>query len=439
MNRRILQLALPNIVTNITIPLLGMVDLGLMGHMGSPAYVGAIAIGGMIFNFLFWGFGFLRMGTSGFTAQAFGARDLAEASNILVRALFTGLAGGLLLILLQWPISLAAFRLIHGDARVVMLAQQYYAIRIWSAPATLCIYALYGWFIGMQNARIPMILAITINILNIAFSLVFVKIFALNSNGLAWASLLSQYSGLLLGLFFVMQYSRKLKKYFNVKKALRWKSFRGFISVNRDIFIRTLCLIFTLSFFTTQSANDSLTTLAVNTLLFQFFYFFSYFVDGFAYAAEALTGRYIGASDRFMLKAVIRKLFLWGTAIAIVFTLLYIAGARYVLQLLTNDRVTLDAAKPYLFWIMMVPCISFAAFIWDGIFVGATASGAMRNSMLVITTMIFLPAYYLLHPILGNHGLWLAMMLFMGSRGLFLSLMAPKAVFGKMKPSVSLA
>ncbi len=416
-----------------------MVDLGLMGHMGSPAYVGAIAIGGMIFNFLFWGFGFLRMGTSGFTAQAFGARDLAEASNILVRALFTGLAGGLLLILLQWPISLAAFRLIHGDARVVMLAQQYYAIRIWSAPATLCIYALYGWFIGMQNARIPMILAITINILNIAFSLVFVKIFALNSNGLAWASLLSQYSGLLLGLFFVMQYSRKLKKYFNVKKALRWKSFRGFISVNRDIFIRTLCLIFTLSFFTTQSANDSLTTLAVNTLLFQFFYFFSYFVDGFAYAAEALTGRYIGASDRFMLKAVIRKLFLWGTAIAIVFTLLYIAGARYVLQLLTNDRVTLDAAKPYLFWIMMVPCISFAAFIWDGIFVGATASGAMRNSMLVITTMIFLPAYYLLHPILGNHGLWLAMMLFMGSRGLFLSLMAPKAVFGKMKPSVSLA
>ncbi len=416
-----------------------MVDLGLMGHMGSPAYVGAIAIGGMIFNFLFWGFGFLRMGTSGFTAQAFGARDLAEASNILVRALFTGLAGGLLLILLQWPISLAAFRLIHGDARVVMLAQQYYAIRIWSAPATLCIYALYGWFIGMQNARIPMILAFTINILNIAFSLVFVKIFALNSNGLAWASLLSQYSGLLLGLFFVMQYSRKLKKYFNVKKALRWKSFRGFISVNRDIFIRTLCLIFTLSFFTTQSANDSLTTLAVNTLLFQFFYFFSYFVDGFAYAAEALTGRYIGASDRFMLKAVIRKLFLWGTAIAIVFTLLYIAGARYVLQLLTNDRVTLDAAKPYLFWIMMVPCISFAAFIWDGIFVGATASGAMRNSMLVITTMIFLPAYYLLHPILGNHGLWLAMMLFMGSRGLFLSLMAPKAVFGKMKPSVSLA
>ena len=228
-------------------------------------------------------------------------------------------------------------------------------------------------------------------------------------------------------------YSRKLKKYLDLRKALQWKSFKVFFSVNRDIFIRTLCLIFTLSFFTTQSANDSVTTLAVNTLLFQFFYFFSYFVDGFAYAAEALTGKYIGASDKLMLKAVIRRLFIWGISIALLFTLLYSLGATSILRLLTDNKETLYAAQPYLFWVVLVPVTSFAAFIWDGIFVGATASKAMRNSMLIITTLIFLPAYYFLHPILGNHGLWLSMMLFMGSRGVFLSLFARKAIFGKIR------
>ena len=433
MNRKILNLALPNIVTNSSIPLLGMVDLSLMGHMGSPVYIGAIAVGGMIFNFLFWGFGFLRMGTSGFTSQAFGSRNLSEATNVLVRALFSGLAGGILLIMLQWPLAWISFRIIHGSSAIELLAHQYYNIRIYAAPATLCIYALYGWFIGMQNARVPMIMAISINLLNIIFSLLFVVVFKMNSNGLAWANLLSQYTGLLLGLYFVGLYARKLDKYLNFRKALQPKSFREFISVNKDIFIRTLCLIFTLSFFTTQSANESVITLAVNTLLFQFFYFFSYFVDGFAYAAEALAGRYIGAGDRIMLKAVIRRLFVWGIAIATAFTLIYAFGAQTILRILTNDQITLNAAKPYLFWVVLVPTITFSAFIWDGVFVGATASKAMRNSMLIITTLIFLPAYYLLHPLMGNHGLWLAMMLFMGSRGIFLSFFAKKAVFGRIQ------
>jgi len=216
-----------------------------------------------------------------------------------------------------------------------------------------------------------------------------------------------------------------------LSEALSRKAFTRFIHVNKDIFIRTLCLIFTLSFFTTQSANTSDTILAVNTLLFQFFYFFSYFVDGFAYAAEALTGRYIGSGDRLMLNKVIRRLFLWGGAIALAFTLIFLIGGGFILGLLTNDPVTISAAQPYMFWVVLVPVIAFAAFIWDGIYVGATASKAMRNSMLVITTFIFLPAYYLLEPFLGNNGLWLAMMLFMGARGLFLGLMAKKAVLLK--------
>ncbi len=432
LNRRILRLAIPNIVTNITIPLLAMVDLGLMGHMGSEKYVGAVALGGMIFSFIFWAFGFLRMGTSGFAAQAFGQRNLGEAGNILIRAVVTAFGGGILLILLQWPLGLAAFSMVHSSEAVETLARSYFNIRIYAAPATLFIYAVVGWFIGMQNARLPMILAISVNLLNVILSLLFIKVFAMGSNGVAWANVISQYGGLLLGLYLLSFYWPKIGRHIKLAEALSRQSFRKFIHVNKDIFIRTLCLIFTLSFFTTQSANTSDTILAVNTLLFQFFYFFSYFVDGFAYAAEALAGRYIGSADPLMLKKVIRRLFTWGGAIALAFTLIYLAGGRIILLLLTNDPAILTAAPPYMFWVVLVPPITFAAFIWDGIYVGATASKAMRNSMMIITLFVFLPSYYLFKPIMGNNGLWLAMMLFMGARGFFLSFMAKKAVWGSL-------
>lgn len=429
LNRRILRLAIPNIVTNITIPLLAMVDLGLMGHLGSVKYVGAVALGGMIFSFLFWAFGFLRMGTSGFTAQAYGQRNFAEAGNILVRSVATAFGGGLFLILIQWPLSWAAFSLVHGSVDVESMAKQYFNIRIYAAPATLFIYAVIGWFIGMQNARLPMILAISVNLLNVLLSLVFIKVLGMGSNGVAWANVISQYGGLVLGIFLLSFYWPKIGKHIHLADALNSKAIMRFFHVNKDIFIRTLCLIFTLSFFTTQSANTSDTILAVNTLLFQFFYFFSYFVDGFAYAAEALSGRYIGSGDRGMLAKVIRRLFTWGGAIALFFTIVFWVGGDLILKLLTDDPLTLQAAAPYMFWVVLVPGITFAAFIWDGIYVGATASQAMRNSMVIITTLIFLPAYYLLHPLIGNNGLWLAMMLFMGARGVFLSLMARKSVY----------
>lgn len=429
LNRRILRLAIPNIVTNITIPLLAMVDLGLMGHMGSAVYVGAVALGGMIFSFLFWAFGFLRMGTSGFTAQAYGQRNLGEAGNILVRSVATALGGGLILILLQWPLSWAAFNLVDGSASVETLAREYFSIRIYAAPATLFIYAVIGWFIGMQNARMPMVLAISVNLLNVLLSFLFIKWAGLGSNGVAWANLISQYAGLLLGLYLLSFYWPKIRKKIVPSEVLNREAFLKFFHVNKDIFIRTLCLIFTLSFFTAQSANTSDTILAVNTLLFQFFYFFSYFVDGFAYAAEALAGRYIGSGDRAMLLKVIRRFFAWGGAITFSFTLIYLVSGDLILRLLTNDRITIATAQPYMFWTVLVPGITFASFIWDGIYVGATASKAMRNSMVVITTLIFVPAYYLFEPLLGNNGLWLAMMLFMGARGLILSLIAKRAVY----------
>lgn len=400
-----------------------------MGHLGSEKYVGAVALGGMIFSFIFWAFGFLRMGTSGFTAQAYGQRNLREAGNVLVRAVVTAISGGLLLIVLQFPLGWAAFSLVDGSTLVESMAREYFNIRIYAAPATLFIYAIIGWFIGMQNARMPMILAISVNLLNVILSLIFIKVLGMGSNGVAWANVISQYVGLLLGLFLLSFYWPKIGKKIILSEALSRKAMISFIHVNKDIFIRTLCLIFTLSFFTTQSAGMSDTMLAVNTLLFQFFYFFSYFVDGFAYAAEALAGRYIGSGDPGLLKKVIRRLFIWGGGIALAFTVIYLLGNGIILKLMTNDPLTISTAKPYMFWVILVPIITFSAFIWDGIYVGATASKAMRNSMVVITTLIFLPAYYFFEPILGNNGLWLAMMLFMGSRGVFLSFMAQRNIF----------
>lgn len=429
MNRRILRLAIPNIITNITIPLLAMVDLGLMGHMGSEKYIGAVALGGMIFSFIFWAFGFLRMGTSGFTAQAYGRKDFREAANILLRATFTALIAGLLLIVLQWPLSQIAFYLIDGSDAVETLAKEYFNIRIYAAPATFFIYVTIGWLIGMQNARLPMILAISINLLNVLLSFLFIKVFGWGSNGVAFANLISQYAGMLLGVYMLSFYWLKIGKDIQLKNVLQLSSMLVFFRVNKDIFIRTLCLIFVLSFFTTQSANTSDTILAVNTLLFQFFYFFSYFIDGFAYAAEALAGRYFGSDDQAMLKKIVRRLFLWGASITLAFSVIYATLGKSILGLLTNDPATILAAEPYMFWVILLPIITFAAFIWDGIYVGATASRAMRNSMFSITLFIFLPAYYLLFPVMGNNGLWLSMMLFMGARGIILSFMAKTNIF----------
>ena len=432
MNRKILLLAIPNIVTNISIPLLGMVDLGLMGHLESELYIGAIALGSMIFNFLFWGFGFLRMGTSGFTAQAFGSRDLKESMHVLIRSMVVAISGGVLMILLQIPIERLAFMLIGGSQEVEQLAREYFYIRIYASPATLVMYALIGWFIGMQNARTPMILMISINVLNIIFSLGFINLLNMKSDGIALANVLSQCAGIVLTIFFISGYYRKLKKYYNLRDAMKWKAIKPYIAVNKDIFIRTLCLIFVLSFFTTQSASESDSILAVNTLLFQFFFFFSYFIDGYAFAAEALIGRYIGARDPSQLKRAIRLLFYWGIGLTAGFTVIYGLGGEFLLSLLTNNPTLILESNPYFFWVILIPIITFSAFLWDGIYVGATATVPMRNSMLIITVLVFLPAYYLLREPLGNNGLWLATMIWLAARGISLWFLSKKAIYSKI-------
>ena len=429
MNRLILRLATPNIITNITVPLLSMVDLSLMGHLESSDYIGAVALGGIIFNFIYGIFSFLRMGTTGFTAQSYGRNDRQEINLILNRSVWVAVAVGIIIITLQKPIALLSFYLVGGSAEVERLATEYFYIRIFAAPATLGLMSLYGWFLGRQNATVPMAIAIMINVLNIIFNLFLVKGLGMKSDGVALGTLMAQYCGFIAGLALILK--EKGWKVFkqDLNKVFDLAAMKKFFIVNRDIMVRTVCLIFTFSFFTAQSAKISDDILAVNTILLQYFMLFSYLIDGFAFAAESLVGKYYGAGDVTRLKQLVQRLFLWGLMISIPFTLVYLFAGDMLLYILTDNEIIIEKTSPYMFWMAMIPLITFAAFIWDGIYIGATASVSMRNVMLISTILVFLPSYYLLSGIMGNNGLWLALLLFMTVRGLLMTLFSNKAVY----------
>ena len=350
-DRQILQIALPSIVSNITVPLLGLIDVAIVGHLGSPAYIGAIAVGGMLFNIIYWIFGFLRMGTSGMTSQAYGKRDLPEIVRLLIRSVGIGLAVALCLILLQVPIRQAAFQIIRPTEEVREMATLYFHICIWGAPAMLGLYGLSGWYIGMQNSRIPMYIAITQNIVNIMASLSLVCFFGMKVEGVALGTLIAQYAGFLMGLVLWMNRYGKLKKYIVWKGVLQKEAMIRFFQVNRDIFLRTLCLVAVTLFFTSAGASQGEIILAVNTLLMQLFTLFSYVMDGFAYAGEALSGRYIGARNRKAFTDTVRHLFIWGAGLTVLFTLVYASGGNAFLALLTDDRNVITAADTYFYYL----------------------------------------------------------------------------------------
>ncbi len=416
-DRQILQIALPSIVSNITVPLLGLIDVAIVGHLGSPAYIGAIAVGGMLFNIIYWIFDFLRMGTSGMTSQAFGKRDLTEVVCLLMRSVGIGLAVAFCLIALQIPIRQGAFLLIHPTDEVRILATLYFHICIWGAPAMLGLYGLTGWFIGMQNSRIPMYIAITQNIVNIIASLSLVYLCGMKVEGVALGTLIAQYAGLFMGLALWWKHYGKLKRFLKGGKNIWQKeAMYRFFQVNRDIFLRTLCLVAVTLFFTSAGASQGEIILAVNTLLMQLFTLFSYVMDGFAYAGEALSGRYIGARNREAFTDTVRHLFGWGVVMAIFFTLVYALGGNAFLGLLTDDKEVIAAADTYFYWALAVPAVGIAAFIWDGIFIGATATRGMLLSMATAAASFFV-LYYGLHPVLANHALWLAFLTYLLMRG----------------------
>ena len=426
MNKQILKLALPNIVTNITVPLLGIVDLALMGHLNSPVYIGAIALGGTVFNIIYSGFAFLRMGSSGLTAQAYGAKNHEEVALVLQRSLLVGFGMAVLLIIMMYPVQWTAFNLLDGSHQVKHFAREYFYIRILAAPATLGLYAFYGWYLGVQNSVIPMTIAVTVNVVNIILNFVFVTGFGLKSDGVAWATVIAQYTGLTLAfLFFFKKYYRyKIK--FPFSRIADKDALRRFFGINSDIFIRSLLFLLVLAVFTSKSARQGDIILAVNTLLFQLFYFFSYFADGFAFAAEALAGKAKGAGNTPELKAVVKNIFIWSWGIALIFTAIYGVSLNKIMSLLTNEPEILSAAKFYYPWIIIIPTISIGAFTWDGVFIGITASKAMRNISIIVSIFIFLPAYYITYPFWGNHALWFAFDLFMLTRSLGMWLYSKK-------------
>lgn len=438
MNRQILRLALPNIITNITIPLLGMVDMAVVGHMQGDTqytqtdYLSAIAIGTMIFNLVYWLFGFLRMGTGGFTAQAYGARNLKETTAILLRSCILAFAIAIILIVMQHPIGWVAMQMVGSSDTIKSLALEYFFIRIWAAPATLGMYAIKGWFIGMQNSKTPMMIAIFINLINILCSLLLVFTLDMKIQGVAWGTVIAQYSGLLISGIFWWKCYRRLRKYAQWQYALHsgWKLFFG---VNGNIFLRTLCLVAVTTYFTVASSNMPDPTLAVNTLLMQLFTLFSYLSDGFAYAGESLSGKFIGAKNHPSLRKSINYLFRWGAGISIIFTLLYWLFGELLLKLLTDNSSVLSAASAFMPWVLFIPLCGFAAFLWDGIYIGATASKAIRNTMLVSTGLFF--AIYFSTTALGNHGLWLAFILYLFTRGIGLWILSNKNIYSLAKPS----
>lgn len=437
MNRDILRLAIPNIISNITIPLLGLIDLALMGHLKSEVYIGAIALGGVIFNFIYWGFGFLRMSTSGFAAQAFGEQNSRETITVLARALAVAVFASLIILTLQLPIAWAGFSLIGGSEEVKLLAREYFLIRVWAAPAALSQFVFSGWFLGMQNARYPMIVAISANVANILLSVLFVFGLNMKSDGVALGTALSQYIGLALAVFLFLKKYRGLLSLVQKSRIFNVKKLTEFFRVNSDIFIRSFCIILVFTFFTSESANTNDTILAVNSLLIQLLLFFSFFIDGFAYAGEALVGKFFGARQSAQMTKAVKLLFLWGTGLAVGFTLVYLTGINTILRLLTSQQELIQQAQPYIIWVILIPLASFSSFIWDGIYIGATASAAMRNTLLGATFLVFAPVYFLLNPYWENHTLWLAMVLFMLARGGIQTFLYKRAVIGRMKTSTS--
>ncbi|MFO7791151.1 MAG: MATE family efflux transporter [Bacteroidales bacterium] len=431
MNRRILRLAVPNIISNLSVPLVGIVDIALMGHQENTAYIGAIALGSTIFTFIYAGLLFLRMGTSGFTAQSRGARDLRLSFLTLGRALGLAMIFGVLLILLQNPISWLAFNFLDSSPDVINIANIYFKTRIWAAPASLGLYAITGWLIGMQNAKTPMFITISVNVINIAFSLIFILVFDMKAKGVALGTLIGQYSGFIIACLVLLKHTNRIKIYWKLKSLIDKSALSSFMRMNKNILVRSLLLTGSFYYFNAKSAGLGDDVLAVNSILLQFLWIFSYFIDGFAFAAEALTGRFIGAGNRSDLILAIKKLFTWGALVSLGMALIYLIFNQNIIMLLTDQVNVINLSKNYIAWVIILPLISFSAFVWDGIYIGATAGKALRNAMILSTILIFIPTLHLFSYLWDNHGMWASLSLFMFSRGFFLFLSYPKNVLNQ--------
>jgi multidrug resistance protein, MATE family len=405
-HRAILAIAVPVMISNVSTPLIGIVDTAVVGQIPDPAFIGAAAIGGLIFSFVFWGFGFLRMGTTGLTAQALGSGNVSEVATILGRALLVALAAGIALIVLQWPIRESAFAAIHASARVEGLARGYFDIRIWAAPATLANYALLGWFIGLGRTDIGLILQLILNLANMALDMVFVLGFGWDVRGVAFGTFSAEVCAAVVGLWIALHHMRSMGGQWSLRRMLEPVELKRTLAVNGDIMIRTLALITAFVWFSAQGARQGDVVLAANAILFQFISVAAFFLDGLAFATEALVGRAIGAVHRAGLAVAVKMTTVWAAGTALLMSAVLLSLGPWFIDHLTVDLAARAAAYTYLPWAAGAPLFGVWAFQLDGIFIGATQTADMRNAML-LSLVIFLAAWWLLRP-WGNHGLWAA-------------------------------
>lgn len=412
-------LAWPLMLSNITVPLLGLVDTAVIGHLPESHYLGAVAVGSMIFSLLYWAFGFLRMGTTGMTAQAYGQEDGSQNRLLLAQSLILAFSIGCLILLLQSPFISSALFLMDAAPDVTLEAWAYSEIRILGAPAVLCNFALLGWFIGNQNTRIPLLLVVVTNVLNMTLDIIAVYVLDMRADGIAAATVISEYFSLLLGLYLATRKLRILPGQLVINSLLKIGAYLNLIVINRYLFIRTLSLLGCIAFFTAQGAKQGTDILSANAVLLNFLILIANWLDGFAHATEALAGRYIGARKLEKFYQVLCSALGWSVVTALILTVVFACFGEVIINLLTDIKAVREIATTYLPWIIILPLVGVWSFLLDGIFVGTTQFRAMQDTMLFSVFLVFLPLWWLTQSY-GNHGLWFA----------FISLFVARAVSG---------
>lgn len=432
LNKEIFRIALPNIIANISIPLLGIVDTALMGRMDGPAYIGAIALGGIIFNLLYWGFGFLRPGTTGLTAQAYGKENEEECYRLLLRSASIGFALGIVILIFHKPLGSMCFSILSGSSQVENLAAEYFSIRVLAAPAVICIFALRGWFFGMQDAISPMILTISSNVLNIIISWYLVMIKGLAVAGVAYGTFAAQWITFLVAIAIIAAGHRAKIIHYIDRAVFKTKELIRFLSINRDMFIRHMGMILVFTFFTDYSSQVSDSYLAVNQMMLQLFYFMSYAVDGFAYASESLVGKYLGADAIQKVRIVIKKCMIYGLGFGTLFAIGFLLVGTQLIELMTTNSELVAKSGTLMVWLALVSIAGALAFIWDGVYSGATAAKELRDSM-IVATIVFFVVFYATKSSFPEQAIWVAMVSFMAGRSLFQILLYYKRIIPSWK------
>jgi MATE family multidrug resistance protein len=429
LNSQILRLAIPSILANITIPLVGLVDTAIVGHIANATAIGGIAIGTMLFDLLYWNFGFLRVGTSGMTAQAFGRGDRVECARLLSQSVGIALIGAALIWLIQWLFVNLVLMLVPCSPEVASFAREYFFIRIWAAPATLSLMAFKGWFIGMQDTVSPMIIDILVNVMNMVVSYVLAVYTPMGALGVALGTVIAQFTGLTTAIILLLAKYRQLWQGLSpVRLALDGQGMKRLLSLNGNLFVRSLCFMVVYVGFTSLASKYGDVELAVSTIMMKLFMLFSYFVDGFAYAGEALVGKYIGwnqdsgvqSRNKSDISRVVRLLFAWSLGVGVLFTLIFALWSEDFYHAMTSDTTVLARLTDYTAWLIAMPIVSTLAFMWDGVYAGATAGKQIRNAM-IYAAVSFVICYLATYNWLSIQGLYVAYFAHLAARVLYLT------------------